>query len=214
MTDWNELEHRARERYEDGAARLPDDPDARQKQLTRMGNAAGAVGLAELMAGRDGATWFARAAERYRESWEDAPAESWGRPIGAIKARILAGDWEGAAADARWALEAGAGESASPIGRYAAALACGVLGRWHELRLHADAAREHEPFPAAVADALVFIATENVVDYDDAIGDVLESFETREAYLEDMPVADTVLVLQALAGRRGMAAELESELLP
>ena len=28
---------------------------------------------------------------------------SWGRPIGAIKSRILAGDWDGAAADARWA---------------------------------------------------------------------------------------------------------------
>ena len=214
MADWNELERRARERYEDGAARLPDEPDARQKQLTRMGNAAGAAGLAELMAGRDGAEWFARAAERYRESWENAPPESWGRPIGAVKARVLAGDWEGAAADARWALEAGAEESESPIGRYAAALACGVLGRWSEVRLHADAAREHESFPAAVADALSFIATENVVDYADAVGDVLESFETREAYLEDMPVADTVLVLQALAGRRGMAAELESELLP
>ena len=214
MAAWDELRDRARERYEDGASRLPDDPDARQKQLTRMGNAAGAAGLAELMAGRDGSEWFTRAAERYRESWDDAPPESWGRPIGAIKARVLAGDWDGAAADARWALAAGAGESESPIGRYAAALASGVLGEWREMRLHADTAREHESFPAAVADALAFIATENVVDYEDAVGDVLESFETREAYLEDLPVADTVLVLQALAGRRGMAAELESELLP
>ena len=214
MTDWDELRDRARERYEDGASRLPDDPDARQKQLTRMGNAAGAAGLAELMAGRDGAAWFARAAERYRESWDDAPPESWGRPIGALKARVLAGDWEGAEVDAGWALAAGAGESASPIGRYAAALACGVLGEWRDMRRHADAARAHESFPAAVADALAFVAAENVVDYDDAVGDVLESFETREAYLEDMPVADTVLVLQALAGRRGMAADLDSELLP
>jgi len=62
MAAWDELRERARERYEDGAARLPDDRDARQKQLTRMGNAAGAAGLAELMAGRDGAEWFARAA--------------------------------------------------------------------------------------------------------------------------------------------------------
>ncbi len=43
---------------------------------------------------------------------------------------------------------------------------------------------------------------------------MLESFETRTEYLEDIPVADTVLVLQALAQRRGMAAELESPLLP
>jgi len=43
---------------------------------------------------------------------------------------------------------------------------------------------------------------------------VLDSFETREAYLEDVPVADTVLVLQELAARRGLAAELDSPLLP
>ena len=214
MTDWDELQRRARERYEDGAARLPAEPDARQKQLTRMGNAAGAAGLTALMAGRDGDEWFARAAERYRESWEHAPPGSWGRPIGAMKARILAGDWDGATADARWALDAGAAESDSPIGRYAAALAYGVLGKWFEMRVQADAARADETFPAEVADALACIAADNPVDYADSVEGVLESFETREAYLEDVPVADTVLVLQALAARRGMATELESELLP
>ena len=53
-----------------------------------------------------------------------------------------------------------------------------------------------------------------MVGYVEAVEEVLESFETRDEYLEDVPVADTVLVLQALAGTRGMAAELESELLP
>ncbi len=214
MSDWDELQRRARERYEDGARRLPDDPDARQRQLTRMGNAAGAAGLSALMAGADGREWFARAAERYRESWEHAPPGSWGRPIGALKARILAGDWEGAADEARWALEAGAAESDSPIGRYAAALAYLVLGDWGDARVHADYARTHEAFPSEVADALAFIAAEDVVGYTEAVEDVLESFETRTEYLEDIPVADTVLVLQALAARRGMAAELESPLLP
>lgn len=214
MTDWDGLHQAARRRYEDGASRLPDDPDARQKQLTRIGNAAGAAGLTAVMAGRDGAEWFARAADRYRESWEHAPPGSWGRPIGAIKARILAGDWDAAAADARWALDAGAGAAESPIGRYAAALAHGVLGEWNDMRLHADFARTHEAFPNEVADALAFVAAEDVVGYIEAVEDVLESFEQREEYLEDVPIADTVLVLQALAGKRGMAAELESELLP
>ena len=54
--------------------------------------------------------------------------DSWGRPIGAIKSRLIAGDREGALEDARWALEAGAAESESPIGRYAAALAHLVRG--------------------------------------------------------------------------------------
>jgi hypothetical protein len=214
VTDWDELHRRARERYEDGVSRLPDDPDQRQRQLTRMGNAAGAAGLSSLMAGWDGDDWFIRAAERYRESWEYAPPDSWGRPIGAIKYRILAGDWEGAEEDARWALEAGAADAASPIGRYAAALAYATLGEWDHARVQAAQARADETFPSEVADALAFIAAEDVVDYVEAVEDVLESFETRDEYLEDIPVADTVLVLQALAGRRGMAAELESELLP
>jgi hypothetical protein len=214
MPDWEQLHARARARYEDGEARLPDDPDQRQRQLTRMGNAAGAAGLSALMAHRGGTEWFFRAAERYRESWEHAPPGSWGRPIGAIKSLILAGDWDGAAADARWAIDSGAAESDSPIGRYAAALAYGVLGEWDEMRLHADYARTHEEFPNEVADALAFVAAEDVVGYVEAVEDVLESFAARDAYLEDVPVADTVLVLQALAARRGMAVALESELLP
>ena len=214
MADWDGQQQRARERYEDGEARLPDDPDARQKQLTRMGNAAGAAGLTALMAGADGREWFGRAAERYRESWVHAPPGSWGRPIGAIKARVLAGDWEAAAVDARWALGAGAAESESPIGRYAAALAFAVLGEWDDVRVHADYARTHEAFPNEVADALASIAAEDVVGYVEAVEDVLASFESRDEYLENVPVADTVLVLQALAGRRRMSAELESALLP
>ena len=43
---------------------------------------------------------------------------------------------------------------------------------------------------------------------------MLESFQTRDEYLEDVPVADTVIVLQALAARRDLAADLESPLLP
>ena len=89
-----------------------------------------------------------------------------------------------------------------------------MLGEWDDVRLHADYARTHEAFPTEVADALAFIAAEDVVGYVEAVEDVLDSFETREDYLEDIPVADTVLVLQALAGRREMAAELESALLP
>ena len=165
------------------------------------------------MAGGDGREWFARAAERYRESWEHAPPESWGRPIGAIKARLLAGDWDGAADDARWALESGAAESslrsaATPRRSRSASSAGGTTCASRPIT------RASRGFPSEVADALMFIAAEDMVDYVQAVEAVLESFETRDEYLEDMPVADTVLVLQALAARRGIAAELESELLP
>lgn len=218
MVDWAEHARREDARYRDGEARLPkaEDQDSRQRQLTRMGNAAAGAGLARLMAGdtEEGREWFARAVERYRESYELAPPGSWGRPIAILKARILSGDWDGAESDARWTLEQGAGDAESPIGRYAATLALFVLGRDHEARGLADGLQTREDFPRPVADALAAIAAADTLRYSDAIDAVLESFETREDYLEDLPAADTVVVLQAFAARRDMAAELNSPLLP
>ena len=218
MVDWAEHARREQSRYRDGEARLPevDDRDARQRQLARMGNAAEGVGLARLMAGDTEAAreWFARAVERYRESYELAPPGSWGRPIAILKAHILAGDWIGAQTDARWTLEQAAAEAESSIGRYAAVLALFVLGCDDEARVLADNLRAHDDFPASVGDALAAIAAQDPLGYADAIEAVLESFETREDYLEDLPVADTVIVLQALAARRNVAAELSSPLLP
>lgn len=214
--DWSAHLRREEGRYRDGESRLPDDPDERQRQLTRMGNAAGGAGLALLMAGRteDAAEWFDRAATRYRESYALAPPGSWGRPIGALKSRILAGDWDGAEEEARWALDEGAGEADSPIGRYAGALALLTLGRDEDARPVAGSLRERDDFPHDVADALATLAAEDMLGYTYAVESVLRSFEEREAYLEDMPVADTVIVLQALAAKRVMAVELDSPLLP
>ena len=168
------------------------------------------------MQGRDDEArrWLGLAAERYRESFAGAPPDSWGRPIGAVKTRVLAGDWPGAAEDARWALETGSADSDSPIGRYAAALALLVLDRDSEARPLAESLRAREDFPPAVADSLAALAGGDFLAYAAAVRAVLESFETREAHLEDLPVADTVIVLQALAKRRGATVELESALLP
>jgi hypothetical protein len=216
--DWDEQVEREIQRYRDGDTRLPGqaDADARQRQLTRMGKAAGGAGLALLMAGRreEAAEWFARAAERYRESFDDAPPGSWGRPIGMIKSRVLAADWAAAEREARFTLEHGAAEAESPIGRYAASLALLVLGRDEEARPLADALRTGDGFPHDVGDALATIAARDRIGYVEAVESVLESFETRDEYLEDMPVADTVIVLQALAKRRDLAADLSSVLLP
>ena len=181
-----------------------------------MGNAAAGAGLAELMDGHTGAAgeWFARAVDRYRASWDGAPPGSWGRPFGMLKAHVLAADWDGAVRDAEWTLGLGAAEAESPIGRYAACLALLVVGRDEEARVLADGLRTHEGFPSEVGDALATLAAQDVIAYTEAVESVLDSFETREEYLEDLPVADTVLVLQALAGCRSMAAELSSPLLP
>ena len=200
--DWTEVARRQEERSESA-----------QGPVLR-GNAAYGAGLAHLMlGGRDAArVWLDRAVEAYRESWADAPPESWGRPIAGMKSRLLVA--EPAEAEARWALDAGADTAASPIGRYAAALAHLVLGEDEQARAHADAIRTRDDFPAAVGDALAALASPDPIAYVEAVEAVLESFETRSDYLEDVAVADTVLVLQALAEPRGLRAELSSPLLP
>jgi hypothetical protein len=218
VADWVGHARREQERYRDGESRLPDvdDHDVRQRQLTRMGNAAAGTALAELMGGNTGSAreWFARAAERYHESYEHAPPASWGRPIGILKARVLAGDWDAAAVDAQWTLDENAAEAESPIGRYAACLALLILGCDKEARAIADGLSTHSDFPPDVGDALAMIAAQDPVGYVEAIEAVLESFESRDEHLEDLPVADTVMVLQALAARRRIAAQLSSPLLP
>jgi tetratricopeptide (TPR) repeat protein len=214
--DWRTHLEREQARYEDGSVRLPDDPDARQRQLTRMGNAAYGAGLAQLMLGdtEQAAEWFARAAETYERSYADAPPGSWGRRVAMIKSSVLGDDWAGAEANARKTLDEGAAGTDSPIGRYAAALALLTLGRDEEARPVSSSIRERDDFPHDVADALATIAAEDPPGYVIAIESVLESFENRDEYLEEIPVADTVLVLQALAERRRMAADLASPLLP
>jgi hypothetical protein len=201
--DWGEIARRQQERSE-GA----------QGDVLRA-NAAYGAGLAHLMAGdaeraRD---WLRRAVAAYHDSWADAAPDAWGRPIATMKARLLAG--EPAEDEARWALELGAADAPTPIGRYAAALAQLILGDDEDARVHADAIRIHDDFPAPVGDALAMIAAgTDTIGYVEAIEAVLESFETRDEYLEDVPVADTVIVLQALAQVRGLRADLSSELLP
>jgi hypothetical protein len=216
--DWDAIAAREEARYEDGLRRLSGDTEARPKQRVRMAMVAGGAGLAQLMQGRrdEAAAWFIRSAQRYRESWDAAPPESWGRLIGALKARVLADDWAGAADDARWALAERPAESASPIGRYAAVLALLILGDDAKAeRLAASLLAEPaEAFPRPVAESLAALAASDREAYAIAARAVLASFEERDAYLDDVPVADTVLVLEALARRRGIEANLRSPLLP
>lgn len=204
--DWDERFREAEARYRGGEIRGAD-----QRQLTQLANAAWAAGLCLLMEGdRSGsAEWLRLAAERYRESWDaGAPPDSWGRPIAAAKALLLAGD--DASAAARWALDAGAASASSPIGRYAAALALLVLGRDEEAGPLVETLRGRGDFPRDVAEALAALAAGDGAAYAVAVEDVLRSFESREQFLEDVPVADTALVLERLASPRGLATGLRS----
>jgi hypothetical protein len=174
-----------------------------ERSLVRKGNAAYAAGLALLMAGDpEAADWLRRAAARWRESWRGGA--SWGRPIGALKASLLAHDDAAVDELAHWTLELGTATDDSPIGRYAGALALLALGRWPEARHVAETLRDRDDFPHDVADALACIAAHDVVGYVEAVESVVDSFTTRDGHLEGVAVADTALVLQELAARNGI----------
>jgi hypothetical protein len=197
--DWRERYERAAARYAAGETRELDE-----RQLVQLANAAWAAGLSLRMCDdHEGAVeWLRRSAERYRESWDaGAASDAWGRPLGAIKALLIAGD--DASAAARWALDGGAAEAESPIGRYAGVLALLVLGRDDEAAVLA--AGLGAEFPAGVAAALVAIATGDGHAYRPAIAAVRRDFETRGDFLEDVPVPDTALALEALAAARDLS---------
>ena len=196
--DWRERYERAAERYAAGETREPDE-----RQLVQLANSAWAAGLSLLMAGdrESAAEWLRRSAECYRASWDAGDGtDAWGRPIGAMKALLIAG--EDANDAARWALDAGAAEAESPIGRYAGALAQLVLGR--DEQAAEVAATLGEGFPGDVADALRALAAQEEDAYRAAVDSIRRSFETREEFLEEVPVPDTALALDALAARRGL----------
>ncbi len=201
--DWRERYEHAASRYAAGETRVLDE-----RQLVQLANSAWAAGLSLLMAGdrRAAAEWLRRSAERYRESWDaGAAGDSWGRPIGALKALLIAG--EDAGEVARWTLETCLGVrhldmSLSPIGRYAGTLALLVLER--DAEAAALAASLGEDFPRDVADALRALAAHDAQGYRAAVASVRRSFEARDDFLEDLPVSDTALALDALAALRAL----------
>jgi hypothetical protein len=201
--NWIPIAEAKKGRYEEQYGELDE------RSIVRKGNTAYAAGLALLMAGdADAAEWLRRAAATWRESWNGG--ESWGRPIGALKASLLARDDVAIEELAPWTLGLGTATAESPIGRYAAALALLALGRWPEARHVAESLRARDNFPHDVADALAYIAADDLVGYIEAVESVVRSFEERDDYLEDVAVADTALVLQELARRRGMEHELSA----
>jgi hypothetical protein len=216
---WRDHLTRELRRFRDGRTRLleaasPDQARRREQQLMRIGSAAWGIGLVLAMAQHEGdaGIWFDRAATFYRRSLADAEPGSWGRSIGALKARLLGSDPAGARVEARWTLQLGAATSPSPTARYAASLSSLVLGHTREAERLAGSLGDG--FPPATAAALRAIATDDGEGFRGSTEAVLETFETRERFLEDIPVADTVLTLLPLARARGIDVRLHSPMLP
>jgi hypothetical protein len=209
VSGWAALAREKQARYESPHGRLDE------RALVRQGNTAYAAGLCLRMAGSAGcAAWFLRAADAWRASWDLGSAtDAWGRPVGALKAALLAGDEQAIETHATWTLGLRPLDRASPIGRYAGVLA--LLASDGDATAAARPLQRRDDFPADVADALAAVADGDEHALGPAVESVVRSFERRVQHLEDVPVADTALVLQVLARRRGLACVLpRSGLLP
>jgi hypothetical protein len=187
-------------------------PSVAQEQLD-VALAAEAEAHRRLLAG-DGAGArepLLRAAAAYRASWEAAGPEAWGRLIGLLKATVLAGDADEAAAYVRATLPA---EPATPPAWYALALVALVEGE------DALAARAGEAMAAGgdafarAGRAIVALARGDRAAYRGAIQAIVDDFAARTDHLTGVAIADTALVLERLAARRGLRSGVASPLLP
>ena len=211
ISDWDQLAREKQQRYE------VSHGDLDERAVVRLGNLAYAAGLSLLMTGSPSAAeWLLLAAEHWRTSWDlGERRDSWGRPVGAVKAALLAGDEATVAELAGWTLSLGAADASSPIGLYAASLAFLAKRRDDDAAPLAAALRRSDDFPCDVAEALAALAAGDKAGFLRAVDEVVRSFETRHEYLEDVAVADTALVLCELARRHGLACELSpSPVLP
>lgn len=156
---------------------------------------------------------FAAAAAEYRGSWEAAPPSAYGRLVGLLKAAILAGEPGDAAALARDALAA-APQPLSPAAAYALALAALVQGDDATAEAAAAGMRGGSDAFDRTADALAALATRDEDVYAAALRAIVDDFAARDAHLTGVPIADTAMMLEALALPRGLRQGLRSPLLP
>ena len=155
---------------------------------------------------------FREVAGLYRQSWEAAHAGAFGRLVGMLKASVLAGGGEEEAEYARSEL-AGADE-ASATANYARALAALIAGDDEDAEVRARAMDAGGDAFARTGAALAALAVRDQTAYARALEAIVRDFEQRTEHLTGVAVADTAVVLQALAGRRHLKAAIESPVVP
>ena len=129
--------------------------------------------------------------------------------VGYAKASILAGD-----NPSDYVRDQLGDEGDSPPAWWALALAALAADDDTLARRAADGmSAGPEPF-GRTAEAVAALARRDRDAYAAAVKAIVADFETRETHLTGVPIADTALVLERLAERRGLAAHPESALLP
>lgn len=158
---------------------------------------------------------FREAADMYRQSWEAAPPGSFGRLVGMLKCAVLAG---GGAREARYARRA-LGDAAragaeSPTASYAQALAALILDLDVEAQVWALAMSAGSDAFKRTAEAVAALAAWDGGRYAVALAEIVHDFEARTEHLTGVAIADTAVVLDVLAARRGFAVTMASPVLP
>jgi hypothetical protein len=189
-------------------------PPRKHQELLTAAVARDGEGQQALLAGdRDGAhSAFAAAAELYRQSWVQAHTKAYGRLVGMLKSAVLAG---GGASEARYAVDAlGDRDPASSTASYAQALAALILGDDAGAALWAGRMGSGSDAFGRTAEAISALAAHDPDRYVDALAAIVGDFEQRTEHLTGVAIADTALVLSVLGARRGMAAAIDSPVLP
>jgi hypothetical protein len=166
-----------------------------------------------LLAGDDVAARDAlrAASDRYRASWDAAPPEAYGRLVGMVKAAVLAGE---ATTAARFVHTAIGDEPSSPTAAYAVAIAALADGHDELAARAAEVMRGGSEAFGRAADAIGALAARDRPAFAHAVEAIVADFAARESHLTGVAIADTALVLERLAGPRGMSGDTHSPLLP
>ena len=152
-----------------------------------------------LLSGEPSAAGFVAAAIEYRASWESAPPASYGRIVGMLKAAVLGGTPDGAAA---FALSEVPADAASPVAAYARAVASLIVGDPKGAQTAATTMRPAGGAFERTAVAIAAIATGDDKAFTAAHAAIVADFEARPAHLTGVPIADTAIMLERLAARR------------
>ncbi len=155
---------------------------------------------------------FAEAAALYRQSWEQAPASAYGRLVGMLKSAVLAGAGDSEAQYVRETL--GERDPESVTAAYARALTALILDEDAEAEEWAGRMLAGGEAFARTGDAIVALATRDTGRFSAALGAIVRDFEARTEHLTGVAIADTALVLVALAARRGIETTVKSPVLP
>jgi hypothetical protein len=182
---------------------MPFEPGPHADLLARAIAAEADAQRALLDGERDrAAAGFRAAADAYRASWEVAPPRSYGRLVGMLKAAVLSGD---AHADATYARRALGDAADSPASAYALAIAALAGGDDGLAARAAEGMRGGSDAFDRTADAIAALSARDEEAYAAAIAAIVRSFETRDEHLTGVAIADTALMLDALAEPRGLA---------